>query len=178
MLAHSDDDGATWTNSTVIDDDDIHHITGHPTDGALLYASLGYASLRYRDADARPRLGGIARSRDGGRNWQKLETDYTRATIIPPSRPDLLLAGPAPRVGQDGRIVVSADGGDTWEPAGGGIATPMPDMVELFVAAPDGTVWALCSGGRLLRATPGEWHWRAVLPADAALKAQAVAFVA
>jgi pyridoxal biosynthesis lyase PdxS len=28
-------------------------------------------------------------------------------------------------------------------------------MVELFVAAPDGTVWAICSGGRLLRADGG-----------------------
>jgi len=107
-----------------------------------------------------------------------VETDYTRAALIPPSRPDLLLAGPSPQVGRGGRIVVSSDGGDTWEPADAGIDTPMPDMVELFVAAPDGTVWAVCSGGRLLRAAPGEWRWRSAVPADAALAVQSVAFVA
>ena len=65
-----------------------------------------------------------------------------------------MVAGPALRVGRGGRIVVSSDGGDTWEPAGRGIDVPMPDMVELFVPAPDGTVWAICSGGGLLRAAP------------------------
>jgi len=159
----------------VLDDEDIHHITGHPDDPDLLYASLGYASVKYRDAQDRPQLGGVARSRDGGKTWQKLETDYTRATIIPPSRRDLVLAGPAPRVGRDGRIVVSTDGGDSWEPTGDGIATPMPDMVELFVAAPDDSIWAVCSGGRLLRATPGEWHWHEAVPAAA--NVQSVAFV-
>src|ERR671932_843625 len=145
-LLRSDDGGETWVCEPVLEDEDIHHITGHPDDPDLLYASLGYASLTHRGRDDEPRrFGGIARSRDGGRTWRKLETDYTRATIIPPSRPELVLAGPAPQVGREGRIVVSADGGDTWAPAGDGIETPMPDMVELFVAAPDDTIWAVCS---------------------------------
>jgi len=88
----------------------------------------------------------------------------------------LLLAGPAPRVGAEGRIVVSADGGDTWEPAGDGIDVPMPDMVELFVDAPEGDVWAICSRGRLLRATPGEWSWSSALPAGADVNVKAVTF--
>jgi hypothetical protein len=33
-------------------------------------------------------------------------------------------------------LLRSDDGGDTWEPAGHGIDVPMPDMVELFAAAP------------------------------------------
>jgi hypothetical protein len=40
----------------------------------------------------------------------------------------------------------------------------MPDMVELFVPAPDGTIHAVCSGGRLLRSAPDPWHWRSALP--------------
>ena len=177
-LLRSDDGGETWVCEPVLEDEDIHHITGHPDDPDLLYASLGYASLTHRGRDDEPRrFGGIARSRDGGRTWRKLETDYTRATIIPPSRPELVLAGPAPRVGREGRIVVSADGGDSWAPASDGIETPMPDMVELFVAAPDDTIWAVCSGGRLLRATPGEWSWRLALPAGAELDVQSVSFV-
>jgi hypothetical protein len=53
----------------------------------------------------------------------------------------------------------------------------MPDMVELFVAAPDGSVWAICSRGRLLRADPGEWEWRWPLPADADVAVKSLAFV-
>ena len=177
-LLQSDDGGKTWTCAAVIEDEDIHYITGHPAEPSLLYASLGYASLthRWRD-DAEHQFGGIARSRDGGKTWEKLESDYTRASIVPPSRPELLLAGPAPEVGRLGRIVVSADGGDSWEPASGGLTTPMPDMVELFVAAPDDSIWAIFSGGRLLIAEPGEWVWRSAFPSDSDLRAQSVAFV-
>ena len=71
---------------------------------------------------------------------------------------------------------MSADGGETWEPVGQGIDVPMPDMVELFVPAPDGSVCAICSGGRLLAATPGEWVWSSVLPPDAEVSVKSVAF--
>jgi photosystem II stability/assembly factor-like uncharacterized protein len=171
-LLRSDDGGLTWVCEPVAGDEDVHHVAGHPDDPDLLYVSLGTASLTRRGG----RHGGIARSRDGGATWEKVETDYTRATIVPPARPDLLLAGPAPRVGRGGRIVVSADGGDSWEPAGHGIDVPMPDMVELFVAAPDGTIWAICSGGRLLRAAPDDWLWSSGLPPDADVSVRSVAF--
>jgi photosystem II stability/assembly factor-like uncharacterized protein len=177
-LLRSEDGGNTWACAQVIEDDDIHFISGHPDDPDLLYASLGYAALpQHRRDDGVRRFGGIARSRDGGQTWQKLESDYTRATIVPPTRHDLVLAGPSPQVGRGGRIVVSSDGGDTWEPASAGLDIPMEDMVEVFHPAPDGTVWAVSSGGRLLRATPGEWHWHTPVPADAALSVQSVAFV-
>ena len=171
-LLRSDDGGRTWVCEPVAGDEDVHHVGGHPHDPDLVYVSLGSASLSRRGGQH----GGIGRSRDGGRTWEKVETDYTRATIIPPARPELVLAGPAPRVGRGGRIVVSSDGGDTWEPAHHGIAVPMPDMVELFVAAPDGTVCAICSGGRLLRAVPDDWSWSSPLPPDAAITVKSVAF--
>ena len=177
-LLRSDDGGETWTCDPVLDDEDLHFVTGHPHDADLLYVALGYASVSYREDRGGRRFGGIARSRDGGRIWRKIETDYTRAIIVPPTRPDLLLAGPTPHVGREGRIVVSADGGDTWTPASDGVATPMPDMVECFVPAPDGAVWAICSGGRLLRAMPGEWRWSAALPAGAMVSVEDVSFVA
>lgn len=177
-LLRSDDGGETWTCAPVLEDEDIHYITGHPRQPDLLYAALGYASLSHPGPQQGPRrFGGIARSRDGGMTWQKLETDYTRAVLIPPSRLDLVLAGPAPQVGKGGRIVVSSDGGDTWEPVAAGIETPLADMVELFVAGPDDSVWAICSGGRLLRATAGDWRWRSALLDDTDLCVQSVAFV-
>jgi photosystem II stability/assembly factor-like uncharacterized protein len=176
-LLDSSDGGKTWSYLPVLGDDDLHHITSHPDDPNLLFASLGYASIKNPDRDPNYRFGGIARSRDGGTTWQKLETDYTRATIVPPSRRDLLLAGPSPQVGRNGRIVVSSDAGDTWQTASDGITTPMEDMVELFVAAPDDTIWAICSGGRLLTATAGEWHWRSALPDGAKVDVESVSFI-
>ncbi|MGH2560201.1 MAG: hypothetical protein ACRDJH_14155 [Thermomicrobiales bacterium] len=177
-LLDSHDGGATWSYLPVIADPDIHHITGHPADPDLLFVSLGSAALKtdQRRPDS-PKLGGVARSRDGGRTWQKFHTDYTRATIIPPMRPDLVLAGPALQVGARGRIEVSADAGDTWQPAADGIDIPMQDMVELFLPAPDDSIWAICAGGRLLRAEPGEWMWRSLLPDGTNVEVQAVAFL-
>ncbi|RIK39253.1 MAG: hypothetical protein DCC58_15545 [Chloroflexi bacterium] len=180
-LLDSRDGGVTWTCSQVGVDDDIHHITSHPDDPNLLYASLGYAALRRHrrpaDGSGHPRLGGVARSRDGGATWEKLFSDYTRATIVPPTRRDLVLSGPAPYVGEAGRIDVSDDGGDNWQAASTGIETPMPDMVELFVVASDQTIWAVRSGGGLIRAEAGEWHWHSTLPEDSNLKVNAVAFL-
>jgi len=177
-LMRSADGGETWAIDPIGPNDDIHQVSGHPTDPDVVWSSLGYAALRSRrrDRDA-PKLGGVGRSRDGGRTWAVLHTDYTRSTIVPPARPDLVLAGPSPEVGRGGRIEVSADSGDSWVPAGAGVDVPMQDMVELFVPAPDGTVYAVCSGGRLLRSSPDDWRWRSALPAGQPDNAVSVSFL-
>src|SRR5262249_14217761 len=71
----STDGGATFSIAPIGPNDDIHQITGDPSDAALLWTSLGYAALRSRQrgSDA-PRLGGVARSRDGGATWTVLHT--------------------------------------------------------------------------------------------------------
>lgn len=177
-LLDSPDSGETWSLLDIPPDDDIHHITGHPDNGDVLFAALGWASLRRdRPREEEPRLGGVSRSDDGGKSWRKFYSDYTRAVIVPPGDHNLLLAAPAKRVGAEGRIEVSSDGGESWEAAGAGLDTPMYDMVELFVPAPDGTIWAICSQGRLLQAEPGEWHWRSALPEDAEISAESVSCV-
>ena len=177
-LIDSRDGGVTWSYIPVAGGPDIHHITGHPDDPGLLFASVGWAALKgeERKADAPP-LGGVARSRDGGQTWERFHSDYTRATIIPPSRPDLVLAAPAKRVGSQGRIEVSADCGESWQPAGDGIEHPTDDMVELFVPAPDDSIWAICAGGRLFRAEPGEWRWRPLLPDGANIEVKSITFL-
>jgi hypothetical protein len=178
-LLRSADGGATWSIAPIGPNDDIHQITGDPRDPSLLWSSLGYAALRSRQRGAgAPPLGGVGRSRDGGATWTVLHTDYTRSAIVPPERPELLLAGPAPEVGRNGRIVVSADQGESWEPAAAGVDTPMADMVELFVPAPDGSVYAVCSGGRLLRSAPDAWRWTSALPAGVEENAVSVSFLA
>ena len=177
-LLQSPDGGATWSIAAIGPNDDIHQISGHPTNPDLLWTSLGYAALRSRRrGDGAPRLGGVGRSRDGGKSWDVLHNDYTRSTIVPAANPELVLAGPAPEVGRQGRIEVSADGGESWEPAGQGLDTPMADMVELFVPAPDGTIYAVCSRGRLLSSDPGPWRWRSALPPDQPANVVSVSFV-
>jgi BNR/Asp-box repeat len=177
-LMRSADGGATWTIGPIGPNDDIHQVTGHPADPDLLWTSLGYASLKSRRrGDGAPKLGGVGRSRDGGGTWDILHTDYTRSTIVPPARPESVLAGPAPEVGRRGRIEVSTDEGESWQPAADGIDIPMHDMVELFVPAPDETIYAVCSGGRLLRSAPDAWSWRSALPDGEAAHAVSVGFL-
>lgn len=177
-LLRTDDGGGTWSIAPIGPNDDIHQITGHPGEADRLWASLGYAALPSRErGEGAPKLGGVGRSRDGGRTWDVLHTDYTRSTIVLPTHPDVVLAGPAPSVGQHGRIEVSSDDGETWQPAGAGIETPMPDMVELFVVAPDASIYAVCSGGRLLRSAPVDWHWTSALPPGHPENAVAVTFL-
>jgi len=49
----------------------------------------------------------------------------------------------------------------------------MPDMVELFVAAPDDQrLGDLLAGAALLRGTPDDWSWSSALPPDARAERQ------
>ncbi len=178
-LLESADGGTTWSVAPVGPNDDVHQVSGHPQRPELVWTSLGYAALRSRRRGGEaPPLGGVGRSRDGGRTWEVLHTEYTRSTIVPRARPDLVLAGPAPAVGRGGRIEVSRDQGDSWEPAGSRLPTPMPDMVELFAQAPDGSIYAVCSGGRLLHSEPDPWRWHSALPASLPENVVSVAFLA
>ena len=177
-LLQSFDGGRSWSIAPIGPNDDIHQITGNPEVTEQLWASLGYAALRSRARDEdSPRLGGVGRSRDAGLTWEVLHNEYTRSAIVPPTHPDLVLAGPSPTVGRQGRIEVSADGGETWQTASRGIDTPMPDMVELFVVAPDESIYAICSGGRLLRSAPYDWHWRSALPPGQDVHVVSVSFL-
>jgi hypothetical protein len=58
-------------------------------------------------------------------------------------------------------------GWSTWQPL---------ETAELFVAAPDESVWAICSRGRLLRASPEDWSWSSALPSDADVGVKALVF--
>lgn len=176
-LLESDDNGKTWTCRHIGVDSDIHYITGHPNDGSVLYAALGYAGIDRTPNEPGPNWrGGVGRSTDAGATWTKLLQDYTRGVIVPNRRPEIVIAGPAPDVGRNGRIEVSYDGGDTWEDASSGIETPMHDMVEVFVDAPGDEVWGICSDGRLLRSDVNELHWTPVLDHSHRIEVESVSF--
>jgi photosystem II stability/assembly factor-like uncharacterized protein len=175
-LLISEDNGETWRCEFVDVDSDIHFVTGHPERGDLLFAALGYAGIDKSPNDSPVHRGGLARSIDGGRTWSKLFGDYTRGVIVPTSNPSIVVAGPSPNVGRDGRIEVSYDQGDSWEPASEGIHTPMPDMVESFVETPDGRIWAICSGGTLLESRSDVVRWSTVRGVEK-LQVESVAFL-
>jgi len=99
-LLDSQDGGQTWVCPTILGNGDIHYVSGHPTDPDYLITALGWAKAKkHPPGPSDPPLGGIGVSLDGGRTWRASHSDYTRAMIIPPIRPDLLLAGPAKQVG-------------------------------------------------------------------------------
>jgi photosystem II stability/assembly factor-like uncharacterized protein len=174
-LLISTDVGETWRCEHVDVDTDIHFVTGHPDDGNLMFAALGYAGLDRTPNDDPVHRGGLARSTDGGKTWTKLFGDYTRGVIVPQSNPGIVIAAPAPVVGNQGRIEVSHDNGDSWIAASAGIDIPMEDMVETFVEAPNGKVWAICSHGTLLESDTTSIHWTPV-PGSESLRVESVAF--
>jgi photosystem II stability/assembly factor-like uncharacterized protein len=177
-LLTSKDNGETWKREHVTVDSDIHFVTGHPLNGDILYAALGYAGIeRTPNEDGPGHRGGVARSTDGGNTWTKLFGEYTRGVIVPRSNPEIAIAGPAPEVGRHGRIEISHDNGETWIDASSGIDTPMPDMVEVFVETPQGEIWAICSGGRLLSTETSRVEWKNVLNEPDRVQVDSVAFL-
>lgn len=174
-LLHSPDRGVNWQLMEIDPGlrvhDDIHFVIVDPVDDNRLYVAMGGALVDRTHGQwlDRPRqIGGVAVSTDRGKSWRKLIRDYTRAVLIPSTAPDWLIAGPAERT----------DHGESWERIDSGIDTPMEDTVERFEEAPDGTVWALCSGGRLFAAEPGNWRWSNPLPESAdGLAIESITFV-
>jgi photosystem II stability/assembly factor-like uncharacterized protein len=153
----SSDGGESWTLAKDGVHADVHSLSLHPDDPKRLFAATG---------------GGVYCSGDGGESWRRVLGGYTRAVLVHPTRPELVLAGPAERVGQGGQILLSSDGGGSWKPAAGGLEAPMADMVEAFAAQGE-RVFALRSNGQILESSLGRPRWRAV-PAIAA-KARALA---
>ena len=147
----STDGGQTWTIARDEVHPDVHSLAVHPEDPQMLFAATG---------------GGVYRSRDGGATWERLIDGYTRAVAIHPVTPEVVLAGPARRVGQEGRILASEDGGDTWVLAARGLEIPMLGMVERFVLHPDfpNDLFAILADGQLLRSRADRIRWRPLEP--------------
>ena len=93
---------------------------------------------------------------------------------MPPGQPDALVASPGPKVGQQARLELTRDAGETLTDVSEGVETPMPDQVEVFHADPQGDVWGVCAGGRLLHARPSEWRWRSLPPFESGRQAQSM----
>lgn len=142
----------TWSPPPGFIHPDVHSVEVHPSSPDLVYAPTG---------------GGFYISTDGGRSWQLAhEPCYCRAVWIDGLDPGHIVLGPADSVDQNGRIVRTTDGGQTWQALADGVETPWHStMVERFRQVKD-ELFAVLSDGRLLAAVIGIWQWRDVIGPD------------
>jgi photosystem II stability/assembly factor-like uncharacterized protein len=167
------DQGDTWTHMGLEEVGRIGRVVVHPRNSDVVYAcALGHA---YGDQEDR----GVYRSRDGGRNWQKVlfvdQGTGCADLAIDPKRPDILFAGMwSLRVdpwkldsgGTGGGVYVSRDGGDTWSKISGrglpgagekvgkvsvDIAYSDPDRVYALLELEHPTFYRSDDGGRSWR---------------------------
>lgn len=145
----STDAGATWSITDAGVHPDVHALAVHPENPQVLFAATG---------------GGVYRSRDGASTWERVIDGYTRGVAIHPIVPEIVFAGPARRVGHEGRILASEDGGDAWTLAARGLDVPMLNMVETFSMPSSfpNDVFLITSQGQLLHSRIDRIRWRSV----------------
>lgn len=145
----SHDHGATWRLVEGPVDKDIHALAVDPGRMRRIFAATGE---------------GVFRSPDGGGEWERLSEDYTRGIALLPGEPGVVFAGPAADVGEGGWIVISRDGGNSWERCMSGLPDALDDMVQLFVCSPElpEVIFAVRSGGSLWSARIDRLEWEPV----------------
>ena len=160
-VLRSDDGGETWRLAEGSDGNpdldgppepfvypDVHSIAIHPSSPDMVFAPTG---------------GGFYGSTDGGRTWAYLYDCYCRAVWLDPADPDHLVLGPADGVDSNGRIEVTHDGGQTWQPASNGLSVPWRrGMVERFTQVGE-ELLAVLANGQLLAAPLATLEWRRIL---------------
>jgi len=160
-ILHSDDDGASWTQTIDIDTD-VHQVIAPRDDLALAATGAGFAI-----------------SRDGGRSWtfddEGLDHTYCRAVALVGDM--IVLSASSSHTGRNAglwRRPISLGG--SFERCGGGFRGRIDDNIDTF--------WIAASGGEVAVATPGGEVYRSAdeattwtLEADGLDGISAVAFV-
>ena len=167
----STDKGKSWTHLGLEDTRHIGRVRIHPKDPDTVYvAAMGHA---FGPNEER----GVFRSRDGGKNWEKvlyksenagavdLSIDLTNARVLYAAiwearrlPYDIRSGGP------DSGLWRSRDGGDSWEDISAAPGLPRGVMGRIGVAsspARQGRVWALieAEGGGMFRSDDGGETW-------------------
>lgn len=145
----SADGGLTWYLEDREVNKDIHSLAIWRDNPFRIFAATGE---------------GIYRSVDQGARWVRLTQEYTRGVAIDSDDALTVFAGPAADVGEGGWIIVSRDGGASWERCMGGLPDPLEEMVQCFYVWEQlpGRVFALLSNGELYESETSEIHWRRV----------------
>jgi len=167
------DAGKTWTNVGLKDSRHIGAVIVHPTNPDIAFvAAMGHV---YGPNEER----GVFRTRDGGKNWEKVLyiDDRTGAidVVFDPQNPHILFAAmwEAYRTpwsltsgGEKSGLYRSADGGTTWKRLeGNGLPEGPVGRIGVSVAGGDSNiVYALIEAnkGGLYRSEDGGEHWALV----------------
>jgi len=165
----STDAGKTWKRIGLVDTRQISRIRVHPRNPDLVYvAAQGHV---WAPNEQR----GIFRSKDGGKNWEKVLYRGDKAgacdLILDPTNPTIIYAGlweayrkpwTLESGGPNSGIFKSTDGGDTWTDitrnqglpkgtigiVGLAVSPANPDRLWAIVEAEDGGVFRSDNGGR------------------------------
>jgi photosystem II stability/assembly factor-like uncharacterized protein len=170
----STDAGKTWTNVGLTDSRHISRIRIHPHDPNLVYVgALGHAFGPNQER-------GVFRSRDGGKQWERVLFKSDHAGIadlaMDPTNPRILYAAvwdvirrPWELVsgGPDSGIWKTTDGGDTWTDITDrpGLPKGLKGRIGIAVSpARSGRVWALIEAeeGVLFRSDDGGETWERI----------------
>jgi photosystem II stability/assembly factor-like uncharacterized protein len=125
---------------------DVHSIEVHPSSPDLVFAPTG---------------GGFYHSADGGKNWRTInDCLYVRAVWLDAADPNHLILGSSDGPdGQNGRIEVTHDGGQSWREVAGRWSN---NMVERFQQIGH-NLWAVMANGNLLVTPLADLEWQPVL---------------
>ncbi|MFH1313495.1 MAG: glycosyl hydrolase [Candidatus Eisenbacteria bacterium] len=144
----STDRGGTWESIGLENTGSIGRITIDPTDpDRILVAAMGHL---WEASSER----GVYRTTDGGDSWERVlfVSDSTGCVdlIMRPDDPDVLLAAMWERIrrpeyyrygGATCAVYKTIDGGDSWNPVGGGLPSPSGDLgrigLSLCASQPD-----------------------------------------
>ncbi len=170
----STDAGKTWTHLGLEETRHIGEIRVHPNDPDLVYvAALGHAFGPNPER-------GVYRSRDGGRNWEKVLYRSPKAGAVDlamdPNNPRLLYASiwetyrnfwSLSSGGPDSGLFKSTDGGDTWTEISDNEGLPKGIKGKIGVAvspAQADRVWAIVESEQegLYRSDDGGRKWQRV----------------
>ena len=170
----STDGGKTWENMGLEDTRHIGRVRIHPKDPDLVYVAVpGHFEGPHQER-------GVYRSRDGGRNWERVLFRSEQAGAVDlsmdPDNPRILYAAMwdfrrhfwnSYNGGPDSSIYRSTDGGDTWTELTNNPGMPTGTLGRIGVAASParpGRVWALIQyvggGGGLFRSDDGGSTWQ------------------
>ena len=137
----SGDGGRSWDHMGLEDTRHISRVRIHPTNPDIVYAAaLGHA---FGPNEER----GVYRSRDGGKNWEKVlyksEDAGASDLSMDPNNPDVMFAGiwqtrrnfwNLTSGGPDSGLWRTMDGGDTWEDISGNPGLPEGPFGKIGVA--------------------------------------------